>query len=236
MQNLPQHYALEAEYGRLASYQDAPIDFTRPRFRLMLNKQLRVATPARGGDVRGHVVDQAGHPVAGARVTLGAYSADAGADGAYRFQYVPAGDYELALDAAHLPADYAWDGARRQLTIGRSTRQTIDLLVAPLNAIHGRVYCDRNNNGRFDDGEAVQSAVVRLQERITATDRDGAFHFYNIWPGDYQLQLDVDHLPPTFAAVAAVTRSITLGDEGPAVGVDFRVVEKTKPILWREIK
>ena len=237
LQSLPQHYALEAEYGRMSPFQDAPIDLNRPRFRLMLTKQIRVPTPARGGELLGHVVDHSGRPVAGARVTLGPYSADSGPDGVYHFKFLPAGQYDLALDAVYLPADYAWDGARRQLTVSHSTHQTIDLLVAPLNAVHGRVYCDRNGNGRFDDGEGVQGAVVRLQDRVTATDRDGAYHFYNVWPGDYQVQIDAAHLPAVFAiGSASDTRSITLAADGPVVGADFRVIEKTKPIIWREIR
>lgn len=236
VQNLPQHYAIEAEFGRQSPFQDAPIDLDRPRLRVMLNKQLRVPTPASGGDLRGHVVDHAGHPVAGARITLGPYSAESNADGVYHFGYLPAGQYDLALDAAFLPADYAWDGAGRRLSVTRATRQTIDLLVAPLNVIHGRVYCDRNNNGRFDDGEGVLGAVVRLQERVTATDRDGAYHFYNVWPGDYVAQLDGEHLPAPFVQSTVAARSLTLGDAAPVVGADFTVVEKTKPIIWKEIK
>src|SRR5207244_1791700 len=133
-----------------------------------------------------------------------------------------------------LPADYAWDGRRRTLAITSSSHETIDLLVAPLNTIHGRVYCDRNANGRFDAGEGVEGAVVRLNDGVTATDHDGAYSFFNVWPGAYEIQLDTDHMPAAFAASTSTSLRVTLRDDGPVTGADFLVIEKTKPIIWRE--
>lgn len=236
VQQLSHQFAIQADYGRVSPFQDMPFALERPRVRVMLTRQISVPTPARGGDVRGRVVDYAGLPIAGARVTLGAYAAETDATGAYRFRYVPRGEYDLALDPALLPADYAWDGRGRRLAVAISSRETVNLQVAPLNAIHGRVYCDRNGNGRFDDGEAIAAAVLRLDDRVTSTGRDGAFSFYNVWPGRYLVRLDAARLPQGFELKDTEALAVTVRNDGPAVGVDFKVVEKTKPIIWREIK
>jgi hypothetical protein len=236
VQNLPRQYSIEAEYGRLSAFQDLPYALDRSRVRVMLRKSVDIATPARGGDVEGRVLDQAGRPVDGARVTLGPYAMETGPGGGYAFRHVPRGDFDLALDPAGLPADFAWDGRSRRLSITSSTHARVDLLVAPLNAIHGRVYCDRNGNHRFDDGEAVAGAVVRLGDRVTSTDASGAYHFYNLWPGDYVVQLDRSHVPAEFDAAAAGDLRVSLTDDHPVTGADFSVASKSKPIIWREIK
>ncbi len=133
-----------------------------------------------------------------------------------------------------LPADYAWDGRRLPLVLHWSSRIHADLLVAPLNALHGRVYCDRNGNDRFDPGEAVTGAVVHLDGRVTATDQHGAYSFYNLPPGPYAPRLDREKLPAEFEATGAVELAVDLGDTGPVTGADFRVTAKMKPIIFQE--
>src|SRR5262249_5074720 len=151
------------------TFQSLLFESDRPRFKIMLNRVMNVPTPRRGGRVSGRVVDELGRSVAGARVKLGPYFVDADAHGVYSFRDLQRGDYDLSLDENHLPADYAWDGRGQRLTVSPSSRLDLDLVVAPLNAIHGRVYIDRNANGRFDEGEGVNGVVLRLEDHATMT-------------------------------------------------------------------
>ena len=232
-QELPRGLALQADYGRISAYQSIARELDRPRFKVMLFKTVDVSTPARGATVSGYVVDHGGRGVAGARVQLGPYTADTNAAGRYSFAHVPRGAYELSLDPALLPADYAWDGRREQLTISSTRATTADLRVAPLNAIHGRVYVDRNNNGRFDSGEAVANAVLAVGDRLTASDATGAYSFYNLWPDTYVITLR--SVPPAYSP-AATTLTVTLLDGAPVTGADFRVLPRDKPIIWSSDK
>jgi hypothetical protein len=235
-QDLGRQYALRIEYGRPSTFQNMSFERDRPRFKIMLRKTLNVPTPMRGGEVRGRVIDQTGRPVVGARVALGPYTADSGADGSYAFRHVPGGNYNLALEENRLPADYAWDGRQLRLRVTGTSHLDADLLVTPLNAIHGRVFCDRNGNGRFDPGEGVPGAIVHLGDRLTSTDRDGAYSFYNLWPGTYVLTLDRSKLPEAVELSGASDLEVTLDDSRPVTNADFRVIERRKPIVWREIK
>jgi protocatechuate 3,4-dioxygenase beta subunit len=230
-QDLPARFALQADYGRLSAFQTIPNELDRSRFKLMLFRTWDVATPARGGAVSGRVLDDAGRPVAGAGVRLGPYTIETDTRGGYSFKYVPAGSYELGLDRSALPADVAWDGREEQLLVASRSRIAADLHVAPLNAIHGRVYCDANANGRFDRGEGVAGAVLHLLDRTTATDVDGSYTFANLWPSSYAITLDVARLTD-FTASGAASLTVALTDDRPVTGVDFRVVAKGKPILW----
>jgi hypothetical protein len=182
------------------------------------------------------VVDYIGRPVAGARVRLGPYSADSDIYGAYVFTHVPRGDLDLSLDPNLLPADYAWDGRVRRVSVTPSTRAMIDLMVAPLNTIHGRVFADRNGNGRYDAGEGLAGAVLRLAERVTATDADGGYDFYNVMPGAHEVRLDAARLPSPYEIKGPASLAVELRDDRPVTGADFVVAPKPKTIIWREIK
>jgi hypothetical protein len=228
-QELPMRFAIQADYGRVSAYQSIAHELDRSRFKLMLFKTVDIATPARGAEVAGRVLDDAGRGVAGARVKLGPYSADTDTAGRYLFKHVPRGEYELSLESHLLPADFAWDGRLMRVTVGSTRRMYADLRVTPLNAIHGRVYIDRNANARFDAGEAVAGAVVTVGHRLTATDHEGAYSLYNLWPDTYVIRLE--GLPPGFEAGAA-EQTVTLLDGAPVTGADFRVVSKVRPILW----
>jgi hypothetical protein len=231
-QELPARFAVQADYGRLSAFQSIANELDRSRFKVMLFRTWDVATPARGASVSGRVLDDAGRPVRGAGVKLGPYTAETDGSGGYSFRYVPAGAYDLGLDRNALPADVAWDGREERMTLAAGSRVTANLHVTPLNAIHGRVYCDRNANGRFDRGEGVPGAVLRLQDRITATDPDGSYTFSNLWPATYSVLLDAARLPTEVSANGASSLTIVLDDGGPATGADFRLTIKTKPVLW----
>jgi len=156
--------------------------------------------------------------------------------GRYAFEHLPAGDFDLSVDADFLPADYAWDGRARRLAIKVSSRVVQDLVVAPLNAIHGRVYADRNGNGRYDTGEGVTGAVVALGDRVTATGADGGYDFFNVMPGTHTVHLAVERLPAGFEAGNVSEFPVRLGDDRPVVGADFVVKTKVKGVIWRDIK
>jgi hypothetical protein len=235
-QQLRANYVLDIEFGRLSTFQGLSFASDRARLKLMVYRTFGVPTPIRGGQLHGRVADEHGRGVAGARVKLGPYTTDSDADGAYMFDHLPAGDYDLLLDETHLPADYAWDGRRLHIAITSSSRLDVPLLVAPLNAIHGRVYVDRNGNGRFDIGEGVADAVVRLGDRVTSTDRDGAYSFFNVWPGTYALALDRSRLAATLEVVGPADLTVTLDDARPVTGADFQLRPKTKPVNWGRIK
>lgn len=232
-QELPGQLALNAEYGRLSAYQHGPFLSDRPRFKVMLTRSWNIGTPTRGAVVRGQVIDHTRRPVAGARVKLGRYQVDTGSDGRYVFRNVPRGDYELALVPAYLPADYAWDGRRVQLALTAFTNVTADLVAVPLNSIHGRVYVDRNRNGRFDPTEGLARAVIYLGERITSAGDEGTFSFYNVSPGQHIVRLHGEKLPPDVEAGGPVERLIELEDGGPATDVEFRLLPKVKPIIFQ---
>jgi hypothetical protein len=237
-QNLPRRFSLVAEYGRPSAFHSVQIGAEQPRFKIMVRRTWDAITPARGGEVRGQVLDYIGRPVPGARVRLGPYATDANASGAFAFTRIPRGDMELSLDPAFLPADYAWDARGVTFPIVPSSRIRADLIVAPLNTIHGRVYLDLNGDDDFDAGEGVSGAVVRVGDAVTATDSNGGYDFYNLPLGAHVVRIDPGGLPARFTAGEVSILTVTLSDGSPVTGADFRVIAtaRAKPVIWREIK
>ena len=205
------------------------------RVMITIRKTWQIASPSRGGDVRGRAIDQAGNPVSGALVSLGPYSAITDAAGGYAFSRVPNGEFELALDKNRLPVSYAWDEQPRPLTVTGRSRAKVELHVIPLNTMSGRVYIDRNGNGRFDEDEGVAGAVISVNESVTATDVTGTYAFYNQPPGRYIMRLDVPRLAKGLAPASAAALDVELTDSQPFAGVDFIVAMHDMPIIMSEL-
>ncbi len=231
-QRLPWRLDADVEYGRIAPYQVATPWTDRPRARVMLAYRFDLATPPGRPAARGVVVDHLGRPVAGALVRLGPYAMSTGADGRYVFRNVPPGIVDLFVDETGLPADYASDGAHVRVNPSARDDRDIVLHVAPLATITGRVFVDRNGNGRCDADEEIAGAVVTLDDdRATVTDREGHYGFYNLRPGSYVVRVSLASID-LHAETAAVERRVSLAADHPITGLDFPVIVRTKPIVW----
>jgi hypothetical protein len=235
-QRLSPTLLLEAQYGRLSAFQmTRASEGEQSRVMVTIRKTWQVESPSRGGNVSGRAIDQAGYPVEGALVSLGAYTAITDAAGRYGFTRVPNGDFELALDRNKLPAAYAWDEKPRTVTVAGRSRTSIDLGVIPLNAIRGRVYVDGDGNGQFDEGEGVPNAVVAVDGAVTATSPTGAYAFYNQPPGRYIIRLDVKRLARGLAPVSPSELEVELTGQRPVGGVNFMLEKQDMPIIMKEL-
>jgi hypothetical protein len=230
-QKLRTNLSLLVDYGQLAPFQSDDVSNDRRGFRVMLRKEYFFATPSRGGEVSGRVVDEAGRPVTGVAVQLGPYRAVSGRDGRYRIRFIPSGSYHLALNEASIPANYRPGNGARDLIITSRSREQVDLMVIPLNAITGHIYEDRNGNGRYDPGEGIAGAVLHLDGFATATTTDGDFGFYNIEPGHYTVRLDPQRLPEGYRALGPAEIAVDLPADRPVTGVDFQVEKPAIPII-----
>jgi hypothetical protein len=235
-QDMSRRFALELDYGRVAPYQVTTVVDGRPRLRALLLYRFDIATPPGRSALRGAVLDHAGRPVPDALVRLGSYEVTTGRDGRYRFDNVPAGQFDVSLDETGLSADHVWDGRKIRIDTTRAVEEDLVLRVAPLSTITGRVFVDRNRNGTFDEGESLQGAVVVLNdERATTSDRNGNYGFYNLVPGAYVIRLDRSSLGRDLQ-VGTASQRVTLIDGRPAAGIDLAVLAAARPVIWTGIE
>lgn len=235
VQELPKQYSLLVDFGRVSAFQSTTVlDSKEPRLSVMFRKSWRTPTPARGGQVSGFVLDELVNPVVGAGVRLGPYLAITDERGRYEFSKVPRGEYQLSLAGDLLPALYVSDGTSRQIVMEGSAREVLNLTAIPLNSIRGRVYQDVNQNGRFDRGEGRPRMALHLGDRVTATDADGAYGFYNLQPGQYVVRLDTDRPGEAYMAMSDPEVTVELKSGRPALGIDFRIALKDKPVILQK--
>ena len=237
VQELPRRFSLLMDVGRVSAFQTAVLpEHDAPRFSVMVRKTGRIPTPARGGHVKGRVVDELGQAVPNAGVRLGSYLAFAGADGWYEFTNVPSGELQLRVADDLLPASYVSDGTSHSIRIEAGRRELVTLRVIPLNSIHGHVYQDVNANGRLDPDEGRANMAVRLGDAVTATDISGAYGFYNLQPGPYEVRLETNRPGETYESASNPDVTVELRHGAPVGGVDFRVAPRDKPVILQEVK
>ena len=119
--------------------------------------------------------------------------------------------------------------------IQRRRQVKIDFRVTPLSAVSGRVYSDKNGNGRYDPGEGLRNIVLHLEAAATVTSEDGTFAFYNVQPGKHTIRLDADRLPKGFVSVSPAEVSIELPPDRSVNDVRFQLEKRDKPILFQTL-
>jgi len=155
--------------------------------------------------------------------------------GQYAIHNIPSGTYEVRLDDKSMPADYKADTRKQDLEIDGRSRFVLDLHVIPLNAVTGRVYLDKNNDGKEDAEEAIEAVAVLLDNFPTATDRDGSFGFYNVEPGAHTVKLVVDRLPSGCTAASPAEVVVDLPPDKPISGITFRLIKQEKEIEFQTL-
>lgn len=149
------------------------------------------------------------------------------AAGRYRFENVGEGTHRVGLAMNELPADFD-PGEIAEATVlvrpGRLTRA--DLEVVPLGLVRGLV--------RAPAGSGVENTVLRLlpDGRYTTPDRSGAFSFYNLRAGTYEIRLDEASLPPhaVMTTPSGVTAAPGAGVAEVRVTFEYEVRPPAKPV------
>jgi hypothetical protein len=237
-QQLPHAFRLSVDYGHLPAFESpVPLAPEAARLLVMVRRTWNIRTPAAGSDVEGFVRDDSGAPVAGVAVALGPYLTMTGVNGSYRFGHVPPGDHELSVAVEHLPAAFGPGEQPRVLKVGPNAPAHADIGVTALRAIHGRVFMDRNGNGRVDEDEGIAGVVVRLDDRGTATltNQAGGFDFYNLEPGTYSVWIDASRLNADLELASTGRLEVDLQPDRPATNVDFRLAVHDKPVVIQDL-
>lgn len=138
-----------------------------------------------------------------------------GEDGAFLFDELHSGDYEIVIDDSTLPAgtvatfDYSGDVDRASGTIALGQGEDItgvDFGEAFLATLEGRVVIDADESGSYQASDAGLAGVsVQLIEdgSVVAsafTGADGGYLFEGIEPGDYTVAVDADTLSSSYVS------------------------------------
>lgn len=159
------------------------------------------------------------------------------ADGEYLFPNLPAGEFDVTVDASTLPAgltatydeDNGTTGADGTTPVTLGTGEDIDTVDFGYNgtgSIGDTIWFDQDGDGAIGPDEVglgnvdvtlVWDSPTGPQTFTTTTAADGSYDFPNLPPGDYTVTVDTGTLPPGMAETFDQdggfdsTSSLTLG-------------------------
>ncbi len=152
----------------------------------LLAALLRAQEPA--GVLEGSLRDAVSRaPLNAARISLRGVGRRAvtTVDGSFRFEQLPPGDYELAIEkAGYLDSTRGMAPKALHLKPGAVTQSAV-LDLTPLGALEGAVL--------GEDGKPLSGVSVTVAGVSQTTAKDGRFDFADIVPGSYQVAVGVPH-------------------------------------------
>lgn len=197
------------------------------------------------GSVEGVVFDDRAHSgeraagdegIPGVVLRLDGAVATTDARGRFQFNGVRTGRYTLELDVDHLPVRYT---APSQTEIPVEVRASgTPAIVIPLQlvgTVRGRLQAD--GQAASDPAPDLAGVALRLApgNELAFTDARGAFHFDNVAPGAYRIEVLMDSLPPQTSIVGATTALVSVSSGAAIAGLDFRLRVATPPTLVETI-
>ena len=152
-------------------------------------------------------------------------------NGLFRFSRVAEGPHTVSLAVNQLPADYD-PGATQESNIDVKARRVAnaELSVTPLVSLSGRII--------GPNGIALDSVIVKLlpADRYTTPTPDGAFGFYNLREGEYDVVINPKSLPE-FGILDRVNAHVILNRGVPAEQLTFHLsVEKPEKPIHRSFE
>ncbi|MGI9645267.1 MAG: SdrD B-like domain-containing protein, partial [Ilumatobacteraceae bacterium] len=166
-------------------------------------------------------------------------------DGAYRFDDLPPGDYEVTVDPATLPdglvdptidPDAAVD-LTTDVTLGGTPVADVDFGTTGTASLGDHVFLDEDEDGELDPGEVgvggvTVTATVTTSSGVltftTVTDENGYDQFTDLPAGDYVVTLDPTTIPVGLIP-SVMTRSATLVINGADDSLDLALVARPGP-------
>lgn len=227
--------SLTVDYGKLSPFQSKNDVFGKRGFMVMLRKTWPISVPARGGNVSGLVVDQLGQPVQSVSIRMGNYTAVSDKNGRYTFSVLPTGKYKIGIADDSVPADYKVETTAQEIKVERDSTQQVDFKLVPFGCILGRVYMDKDGDNSYDPGEGVSDIAVCANDRVTATDAEGRFAFFNLDPAHYTVRVAAEYLDKKYAVHGSASREVDLPPKGSITDAEFRLEYKKKPIIFAQL-
>jgi hypothetical protein len=166
-------------------------------------------------------------PAEGVSVSIDGRAVVTDAEGRFRFSDVPEGTRKVLL-ALHEPPPEFDPGkiTEFEVVVRPDKLSRADLDVVRLVFLQGQVIGPKD--------VSLENAVIRVLpgERYTTPDSQGAFYFYNLREGNYEVVLDKTTLPE-FAVMGQPDRvsvSVQVGRQPEPINFQFEVKLPEKPV------
>lgn len=224
-------YELSSDWHLQAQYSG----FEQNNFSVTLHKFFSFDVPARGGTIYGRVKDILGNPIPKIKIKVANYRVITNEKGEYEFKDIPAEDYEVSIVRETVPARYQVETMSELVSLKLGRKNEINFKLLPLSSLTGRVYEDKNKNGKYDQGEGIPGVVLWVNGKVTVSNPEGVYGFYNLPPSSYKIYLDLERLPSGYQAEEKTAQYVEMLSYKPVTGVNFTLKTKEKEIIFQQI-
>lgn len=176
-------------------------------------------------------------PLSKIRLTLDGTVTYTDADGRFTFPARDPGTYTLDIDRSKLPSSLALETKfPMQIVLHKGETRKINLPVVAVASISGFVFLDPEKTGtRDENAQGLANARIRLihngQEiRETFTSYDGQYHFHNLNPGRYTVEIDPIYLPERMEITTATSQEIDLKPKQRLKNTNFGAYERPREV------
>lgn len=167
-------------------------------------------------------------------VTAAGQAAITDAKGWYAIPNIQNGRATLKLDLTTVSAEYNIIGQyEKSLPLGGWRTPRADFPLSALGGVKGRVFYDRNKNGRFDpDDYGVSGVLVMLMPSgLTAVSNGGGnFRFSNVPTGQQQLFIDTVSAPPEFEPLTGDPVKISVRQGEIVNHLEIAMTKRFRPV------
>jgi hypothetical protein len=122
--------------------------------------------------------------------------------GQYRFENLFPGEYAVGINSATLPENYrVYSQSPQVVVLMDGLTDTVDFAVKyddrkdPTDAwLEGRVFFDKNQNRRYDEGDAlVNSFQVNIDNKLRTAGQEGKFLLYKLQTGTHTIIIKLNN-------------------------------------------
>lgn len=136
------------------------------------------------------------------------------------------GDRDIKVDLSTLPLDYVTRGPSiKTVKVEPEKTAKIDFPVVRTGDIVGRVYVDNDDNGQYDGriDMPVPNARIYLdpQMKDTLSLSDGSYYLDYVYPGDYNVCIDIESIPTGTTIKNAEKVQVVLKENDKIKDIDF---------------
>ena len=120
---------------------------------------------------------------------------------------------DVRIDAATLPKGYVLTVPAIQTTLlAHHHIAHIDFGIVANSEVSGIVFIDKDQNGRFSDGDTgLRDVVLSLENGASVkTDGAGRYFFRRASPGEHTVTLDINSIPVHYLPEVSIKKELTL--------------------------
>jgi hypothetical protein len=174
--------------------------------------------------------DESDTPVAGIDIVFDGKTYTTAADGTYVIYDVKEGRHSISISIDSLPQNFVPAiPVNNTIDVKRGSSYKFDIPMNSTGAsVSVRVFIDKNNNKKWESGEGVENASVKIAGSVYSTDTDGNVTAQLSKTGKMNIALNTKSLPKGYILSGPAVKTVNLKDN-QSISVNFILRKSSSP-------